>query len=583
MLLLFVATTSRSQYQLRIVPSSEDSLTIYKGLGLQASFPSRQACSGYIENLPNTLLFKGFPSASIDSVYYDSTFATLFLYVGKKLQVTSLNMSAADQKLLEQSQWSTLTQKAKPLPLGDMKDLQSGILGFLESTGYPFARVKLDSIVFNEESMSATLIIDEGPLYKIDSIRVYGDVKIANMFLQRYLDLPNGSIYKKETLQNISRKLSALPFLQEQQSWNMTMLGTGSILNLYLQSKKSSQVNVLAGFLPSNQQLASNKLLVTGEANINLRNAFGNGETIGLNWQQIQVRSPRLNLAFRQPFLFSSPFGINTTFDLFKKDSSFLNLSFLAAVEYAASANQEISIFLQNLTTNLLNVDTNLVKLSRKLPNERDVRSIHLGVQYLLNTTNYRYNPKRGTEISLTASAGTRKLRRNNVIIKLISPDFSYASLYDTVKESSYQVRLKLIASHYFQLSSQSTLKSAINSGWIQSPSLFRNELFQIGGYRLLRGFDEESIFASRYAVATAEYRYLIGINSFLFTFLDAGWASNTSNDLGLNNFFLGGGLGMALETKAGVFNISYAAGKRDDLKFNLRQSKIHVGYVNYF
>ncbi|WP_315820083.1 hypothetical protein [Paraflavitalea speifideaquila] len=45
----------------------------------------------------------------------------------------------------------------------------------------------------------------------------------------------------------------------------------------------------------------------------------------------------------------------------------------------------------------------------------------------------------------------------------------------------------------------------------------------------------------------------------------------------------MGLGLGMAFETKAGIFNISYAAGKRDDAKFNLRQAKIHFGYVNYF
>jgi hypothetical protein len=39
----------------------------------------------------------------------------------------------------------------------------------------------------------------------------------------------------------------------------------------------------------------------------------------------------------------------------------------------------------------------------------------------------------------------------------------------------------------------------------------------------------------------------------------------------------------MAVETKQGIFNISYAAGKRDDVKFNLRQSKIHFGYTSFF
>jgi len=45
----------------------------------------------------------------------------------------------------------------------------------------------------------------------------------------------------------------------------------------------------------------------------------------------------------------------------------------------------------------------------------------------------------------------------------------------------------------------------------------------------------------------------------------------------------LGVGLGIAFETKAGIFNMSYAVGKRDDSNFNLRQAKIHLGYVNFF
>jgi hemolysin activation/secretion protein len=107
--------------------------------------------------------------------------------------------------------------------------------------------------------------------------------------------------------------------------------------------------------------------------------------------------------------------------------------------------------------------------------------------------------------------------------------------------------------------------------------------LFQIGGYKLLRGFDEESIYASQYAVTTAEYRYLIGRNSFLFTFVDFGWARNTASSANSSHTYFGTGLGMALETKAGIFNISYAVGKRNDLNFDLRQSKIHFGYVNFF
>ena len=74
----------------------------------------------------------------------------------------------------------------------------------------------------------------------------------------------------------------------------------------------------------------------------------------------------------------------------------------------------------------------------------------------------------------------------------------------------------------------------------------------------MLRGFDEESIYASRFAVTTGEYRYLIGRYSYLFTFIDFGWARNTASSGNISNTFFGTGAGMALESKAGIFNISF-------------------------
>ena len=139
------------------------------------------------------------------------------------------------------------------------------------------------------------------------------------------------------------------------------------------------------------------------------------------------------------------------------------------------------------------------------------------------------------------------------------------------------------MAAHYFPLGKQSAFKTAVNAGIYNSQSIFRNELFQIGGYRLLRGFDEESIYASRYAVTTLEYRYLVGLNSFFFVFSDGGYAENKSVNIKSSNTFISAGLGMAFETKAGIFNISFATGKRNDVPLDLRQSKIHLGYVTYF
>ena len=108
------------------------------------------------------------------------------------------------------------------------------------------------------------------------------------------------------------------------------MLGTGSILNLYLAPKRSSQANFLIGFLPSANQ--SGKLQFTADVNLDLKNALSNGETILFKWQQLQPKSPRLNLGFQQPYIFNSNFGFDFLFDLFKKDSTFLQVNALAGI-----------------------------------------------------------------------------------------------------------------------------------------------------------------------------------------------------------------------------------------------------------
>jgi outer membrane protein assembly factor BamA len=100
----------------------------------------------------------------------------------------------------------------------------------------------------------------------------------------------------------------------------------------------------------------------------------------------------------------------------------------------------------------------------------------------------------------------------------------------------------------------------------------------------LLRGFDEESIYANQYAMFTAEYRYLVGINSYFFGFSDVGVTKAKFNATAFSNSFISGGLGLEFETKFGLLNLSYAIGKRNDVKFDIRNSsKIHFGYINYF
>ncbi|MDQ3278974.1 MAG: BamA/TamA family outer membrane protein, partial [Bacteroidota bacterium] len=400
------------------------------------------------------------------------------------------------------------------------------------------------------------------------------------------LQIPAGSLYRKSQLESIRAKVAALSYLEEEKPADLTLLATGSVLNLYLKAKRSSQINALVGFLPNADPLGINrKLLLTVDANILLRNAFGAGETIGLLWQQLQRGSPRLNLLYEQPYIFRSPFGARFAMDMYKLDSLFLNINMTLGLNYGLGDKRTASVFLQRRSTIVSGINAVTIIQSKQLPQEADVSSLNLGAGYDYNNTDYRFNPRRGLQFGLSATAGTKKLKKNNLILELkdpSNPSFDFERLYDTVKQGSYQFRVNLTGAQFFQLGKQTTLKLGANAGVFQSPTIFRNELFQIGGNKLLRGFNEESQFVSQYAVGTVEFRLLTGLNSAFFGFVDGGWGKYPFETV-RQHTYISTGAGLSFQPKAGLINITWAVGQRNDTDFNLRQSKIHIGFVSFF
>ena len=587
-LLIGNKTIGQNNYPLHIRSIDKDTAFIISGLDLKTTFVTRNECVSYINQLPAYLQAKGYVTASLDSIHYDSAFARIVLYTGDRYEWTQLDASQIDASVLQAIGWRDKIFTDKPMDFAQVKQWQEKILGYMENNGHPFAKVYLDSLQLENEKVSAQLKLEKGPSYKIDSIRVLGDVKIANEFLQRYLDIRNGSLFNKEKLLRVSRRMRELAYVEEEYPSKLVWLGTGSTLQMYLKPKRSSQVNVLVGFLPNNDQLSSKKILITGEANLNLKNALGAGETIGLNWQQLQVKSPRLNIIYQHPYLFNTPIGLDFAFDMFRKDSTFLNVNFQLGAQYVLNVNQSGKLFIQRTQTIVNGVNKNFILQNYRLPDEADVGAINVGIDYEYNNTNYRLNPTKGNEFRIITSVGTKKIRKNNEILELKdpgNPSFEFGSLYDTIKLKTYQLRTRVSAAKYFPLGRQnrSTIKMSINGGLFQSGNVFRNELFQIGGYKLLRGFDEESQYLSQFVIGTAEYRYLVGQNSYFYAFTDGGWGRNNSQNADVNYTYFGTGLGLAFETKVGIFNLAWAVGKRSDLEFNLRQSKIHFGFVNYF
>jgi len=86
----------------------------------------------------------------------------------------------------------------------------------------------------------------------------------------------------------------------------------------------------------------------------------------------------------------------------------------------------------------------------------------------------------------------------------------------------------------------------------------------------------------SQYGVGTIEFRLLTGLNSNFFGFVDGGWGKYPLEKI-QSHTYISAGAGLSFQPKAGLINVTWALGKRDDTDFNLRQSKIHIGFVSFF
>jgi len=547
---------------------------------IQTVFATKNEMTTYVFHLQSKLVSQGFATASIDSVWEHADTTGIYLFLGEKYVWKSVRVKSSDRLLLEGLGYDAAHLQS--LNTSSIQKMQDSILNYYNNTGYPFASVEMDSVIIDGNEISGGLVVNRAGLYTVDSIMQHGGAKLTQNFLHRYLEVNKHEPYNAQKLSTISQKLQNLPYVTQSQPWNLNMTNTGAMLDLYLEPKQVNEVDAVVGFLPANGDLGG-KLLLTGQVNLDLKNAFAAGEELKFSWQQLQSKSPRINLGFARPYIFNSPYGVDFDFELYKRDSLFMNMYANIGVQYAISSQQSAGIFVRFASTRALNVDTATILLTQKLPDVMDVSTVSLGIQYQLNNTNYRLNPRRGSELLLSAMAGNRNIGKNTAITQLKNDTFDYAHLYDTVKLKSYQFRVVASGAHYFSIGRQSVLKAGVNAGLYQSPNTYVNELFQIGGYKLLRGFDEESIYTNAYAVGTAEYRYLIGQNAYFFGFSDIGYAGYKAQKIQFSHSYVGLGIGMALQTKAGMLNLSYAVGKRDDTKLNMQQAKIHIGFVSLF
>ena len=539
------------------------------------TFPDSTAIVNYLQDWITRAQAKAHWEASVDSLYRTTpTTFTAVLHKGKAYAWAGLTPPEDQdiQRWLRRSGFRIRRFATnQPLQPEAWNGIRDSTLVRAADAGYPFAAIGLEDVELSEAgALSARIGLNTGPLVRIGAIRAPESVRVRPAFLQRYLGLQEGEVYRGQRVRRMGASLRQLPYLTMKGNPRITFQDSLAFIDLPLEKRAASRFDFVIGVLPNSAQ--TGKLLITGELNGELQNGFGQGERIAVRFEQLRPQTQELELGLEYPFLFGLPFGFEGSLDLYRRDTSFLNLNWKLAATYLREGNDRLSAFWENRRTIVPGQDLTQEPVNGNLPDTLGVVRSFFGLQARRKRTDRRFSARRGYTIDVSAAAGFRRLPA----IASLDPD----------ERTSAQAQLQATAELYLDPIPGTVVYFRLQgAGIFSGEDLLPNEQYRIGGARLLRGFDEQSVFARDYAVLTTEFRLLLGGNAFLYGFLDAARVNSRDKrrpDLPID-YPLGFGAGINVDTRAGVFGLSLALGRSNGIPLDLNAPKVHLGYVSVF
>jgi outer membrane protein assembly factor BamA len=512
--------------------------------------------------LRGELIAEGYLAASVDSCTSGPDSTHCFLHLGKPYRWARLTAGGVPPEIASATGFRERFYRGRPIAPKQVAQLVEGLLKECEDHGHPFAEVRLDSLRETEDGLTASVHLDRGRRITFDSVLVRGTARVSPRYLQAYIGIKPGDAYNESLVRALDDRTRELPFVTAKHAAYVLFAPGTTKLYLFLDAKRASNFNGIVGLA---QDPVTGKVRFTGDLDLQLRNALHHGEAINLNWRSLQDRTQDLRIGFNYPFAFNTPFGADLNLKLFKRDTTFLETTTGAALEYLLRHGDKLRILLNGKSSKRLGQQLTYV------PGLADVGITAYGLGLFRERFDYRFNPRRGLGLDLQATVGRKKT--------------STATLSDTtskeVRSIQYELQGKVV--WHIPLGGRSTVRLVAQGASMLNDQLYTNELYRIGGIRTQRGVDEAGIYCSSYAIGTVEYRFLFEENSNFFLFLDQGWWEDQSRDKLLTDTPIGFGAGTSFETKAGIFSLSYALRRQFSNPVELRNGKVHFGFTSLF
>ena len=427
--------------------------------------------------------------------------------------------------------------------------------------GFPFAQINIVSKGFEKGDPKIELVLDKGNQRTIDGVKIVGYDKLSKGYQRHGLMIKKGKIYNEEKLASISTLMQQTNYITEVQPPQTLFKKDSTIVYLYPKKVNSNYFDGVLGFGTDD----NGDFKLNGNVQLSLNNVFNNFEEIKLNWIGTANKNTSLNIGVKVPYLFKSAIGSETNFKLFKQDSVFVSIDFSERLFYNLNLNSAIGVTGILQSSNFLLENNSYLK-----SNYDDYSKVGFGINYHY-FLKHPFRLMEGKSMLNVFANSIRKKEKN----------FSWTE--DIQNESFSQVEIGLKTFRLFELAKRHYVKTGVEfKGLLTKNNYFsENELYRIGGFGSIRGFNEQSITANMYGFASVDYRFVPNEAFYLGLFTDYGFIENKRANI--NTSLLSIGTGISFLTKMGIFNLSYAVGKTGSTSFDFKESKIHFGILSQF
>lgn len=464
------------------------------------------------------------------------------------------------------------TKSGKVLDVSVLSQDIEQILNNYEQKGFAFAQVIIKEITNysdnGTEKLRLILKVDENERIKIDNITIEGNTTTKDYVILREIRIGKNNVITRETILDIKQRLENIGYFESVEQPKLYKYNNRTVLKIKVAEGNTNTFDGIIGYVPPAAN--EDKGYFTGLINLSLRNLFGTGRSIEARWQKEIRTTQELELGYVEPWFLGYPLNITTGFLQRIQDSTYVKRTVNLKAEALVSRHFSAS---------------GLVHFERVIPtvqNEQfisggflytvfDSRLLSAGAEIKFDSRDYVYNPSSGILYKTSYSVGQKKLYNTSFFPGLILPD-------------NFTVhRLLVDLDFYYSFFRRESSLISLHGGEVKSSKFEDADYFRFGGIHSVRGYREGQFLASRLGWANVELRYSLTRKSFASLFYDFGYYRRPEDEITKtpeqHGFIFGYGLGIRVETKLGIFGVSYALGKGD----GILEGKVHFGLINDF